>query len=125
MPICQESFVLIVLCICHTPPVQPWTYIVGLSLYETTLRSLPPIGAMSESTDKDSVLNICERITVKYVQSQPSLTQSARAAMSNIVWINRVKSYVCVCFVLVLSCFVCVVFSRLSFSARASHRAVE
>jgi len=26
MPICQESFCLIVLCICHTPPVQPWTH---------------------------------------------------------------------------------------------------
>lgn len=58
---------------------------------------LPPIGARLESTNQDSALIMYERITVKNVQSQSSLTQSARAAMSNIVWINRVYPMCRIC----------------------------
>lgn len=97
MPICQESFSYRALHMPHATcsavdaTQRDYMYIMSRR------RVLPPIGALSESTDKDSVLNICERITVKNVQSQPSLTQSARAAMSNNVRINRADPMCCIC----------------------------
>ena len=80
MPICQESL-LIVLCIATRHPFSHG-------------HRVPPIGARLESTNQDSVLNMCGRITVQNVQSQPSLTQSAKAAMSNNVRYKGKNTYV-------------------------------
>jgi hypothetical protein len=89
MPICQESL-LIVLCIATRHPFSHGRILMRLHVYHATPQVVAAYWCKVSSTNQDSVLIMCERITVKNVQSQPSLTQSAKAAMSNIVWINRV-----------------------------------
>ena len=124
MPICQESFSM-VLCLCHTPPIQPWIHIVRLSLYGNTSRSFTPIGALHSRNHArvDSIYNLAFHLTLitpanhAIARVQPGMTspviqgcyvKDRRYKVYKYLCVVSV-SYVsfCVCMCYVVSCLIC------------------
>lgn len=96
MPTCQESFINRALHLPHATrsAMDAHCKTVCISYHVTQIAAY---WCKASSTNQDSVLNMCGRITVKNVQSQPSLTQSARAAMLNNVRYKGNDTYVYLC----------------------------